>query len=161
MSFCCGTGAIHSFSTNAHELSWMGLYGAQTPKPSYLMGVGWRAQQLHAHHAYVSNIFYPGPPRRWIKGIRNRLTKEKRAQFKVKVVKKKKRADGTTQVSGTHMTGTSVLAWSMGLYTSNAVQLRTGLPSLRDTQVYPAGFGKAIAKLWVENGCGTATQDTM
>ena len=45
----------------------------------------------------------PEPPRRWIRGIKNKLTKEKRAAFKVQVVKKKKRTDGTTSVSGTHI----------------------------------------------------------
>ena len=32
-----------------------------------------------------------------------KLTKEKRDAFKVQVVKKKKRTDGTTSVSGTHI----------------------------------------------------------
>ena len=82
------------------QLSWMGLYGSKTPKPSYLMGVGYTPQNRRCVHLtacnHVCKIF-----RRWLRGVQNKMTKEKRAEFNTKVVKKKIRANGTVAVSCT------------------------------------------------------------
>ena len=74
------------------------------------MGVGWSSQSAILLCGSIATYYYSytaGCLRRWIKGIRNKLPKEKRGEFNIKVVKKTKRANGT-------------------------------------------GFGKAIAKLWVD-----------
>ncbi|CAE7349213.1 unnamed protein product [Symbiodinium sp. CCMP2592] len=65
---------------------------------------------------------------RWLMKLKNKMTRQKRAKFNSaakKVVTRRKRADGTVAVTGTkHLT---------------------------ETQVYPEGFAKAVAKLHLQD----------
>ena len=47
-------------------------------------------------------------PRRWLRGRKNKLSREKRKTFNVPVVKKTKRRDGTTAVSAPKLSNTAV-----------------------------------------------------
>ncbi|CAE7680788.1 unnamed protein product [Symbiodinium necroappetens] len=84
---------------------WMGLYGHDNAKPSYCIGSS-----------------------RWIMKLKNQMTRNKRRDFSAaakKVVVRKKRADGTTTVTGTK--------------------------KLTKTQEYPRAFAKAVATLHLED----------
>ena len=152
---------LGAFYMSLHEPSWMGLYGGVTPKPSYLMGVGrWPQDMYHASTGRCIELSSPAKlSRRWIKGIRNKLTKERRGQFTTRVVKKKKRSDGSTSVSGTYLANQLQIGTANNIMICLLPQLRTGLPELRSTQVYPPAFGKAIAKLWRDNRSTGSDQD--
>ena len=86
--------------------------------------------------------------RKWIPKIKNRMTREKRAAFHVKVVTKKKRADGTTAVI--LVLYIYVCVATLLHICSHHLELdwpRTGNKLLKGTQVYPKAFARAIAAL--------------
>ena len=79
---------------------WMGLYGAPTPKHSYLMGRGCGPYSLTMNmflgkmHGWGFRLL-----RRWL-GINNKMTKDRRSQFtRSQLVRREKREDGTEAVS--------------------------------------------------------------
>ena len=78
----------------------MGAYGSKTAKPSYLMGVG---SVTHACLCVclVSRVLstYMITARKWIRGVKKKLTKAERSDLRShQLVKKSKRADGTVAV---------------------------------------------------------------
>ena len=99
-----------------HWLSWMGLYGSPTPKPSWLLGTPWEAyrswQSICACESHSKEItLVPLKLRRWINLLETKITKDQKYELKrgaddnLKMVNRYVDASGYTRVSGTLVLG--------------------------------------------------------
>lgn len=121
----------------SNELSWMGSWGAKTPKPSRAWGTAsgtWLALACEAEQFDL---------RPWIEELYEKFTHEKRAQLAeeaaadgLEVSVQYQKADGTRGVSAPER------ACALP-----AARLRHGGKDLKATQIYPVLYGNHIAEL--------------
>ncbi len=139
----------------------MGAHGALTLKPTKLWSTASGPEHRFAFclKPRMSSCWCPYLScRRWIRKLRVKVSKAKRAKLRarserLKVVIKKQKADGTVCVSLVEKNWT--LIWKKirdqnahysYVIMSSLFLLRSGGPSLKSTQVYPALYGQRVSR---------------